>query len=222
MYFYIRLDDKRCYRRAADAEEFFYVWSESYLPTSTTEKLYGGGIAWDMRELKGECLLKLWKFKADPRSNRPYKRSVEVLGRINEFRTLPKASDSQAERFWNDVARHVSERGFVHQVFTFHVARPIDYPIVDQHAMRAYKCLCSSPPKVCPAPPAVWAECVTFDDFQKRYDPYLRFWHDLMQQLRLSPDNLEHCRRLDAAMRSFGMKLSKDYQPSDCYELDVA
>jgi hypothetical protein len=62
------------------------------------------------------------------------------LESFNEFRSLQEVSEEQFNEFWNlcqGLAREV-ERGFVIGAFLLHIARPLDYPMADQHALRAY------------------------------------------------------------------------------------
>jgi hypothetical protein len=69
--------------------------------------------------------------------NPKVQRVTKGLSRINAFR-----SDAIDESTYLDWATSMfpSRDAWVWRLFLVHLARPLEYPIVDQHVLRAYKC----------------------------------------------------------------------------------
>lgn len=61
----------------------------------------------------------------------------------------------------------------------------------------------------------VQPNCTSFEEFIKRYKPYQDFWFELMRQLDFSRSDVTHNRRLDMAIRNFGIWLLKDYRKNE-------
>lgn len=62
------------------------------------------------------------------------------VAKINEFRKLAEVTDEEFNRFWF-FSSTVIESGIVWKAFMLHISRPNDYPIVDQHVLRAWNFL---------------------------------------------------------------------------------
>jgi len=63
--------------------------------------------------------------------------TIKNLKKFNQFRGLTAVTDDDFNQFWSFISTIVKS-GLVWRVFLLHIARPIDYPIVDQHVLRAY------------------------------------------------------------------------------------
>lgn len=209
--FYVRIGEKR-YTRAS-YERFYSEWSKSYSPDD-----YENIIGWGETEINLDQLEKIWKWKSRQWYKRPYEQSRPMLDKFNEFR---KAQNPDLEPFWEEVAQQISRTGFIYQAFAVHIARPSDYPMVDQHVCRAYLCISSEPPRVVLKPRQLQPNCTSFDTFHKRYDPYRKCWFAMMKQLSLSQNNVADNRRLDTAIRNFGIKLLEDYRQPNEIRLQV-
>lgn len=211
MNFYVRIGEKR-YTKVS-CERFYSEWKKSYSPDD-----YENIIGWGKTEINLDQLEKIWKWKSPQWGKRFYERSRPMLDKFNEFR---KARNPNLETFWEEVAREVSRTGFIYQAFAVHIARPSDYPMVDQHVCRAYLCISSEPPHVFLKPRQLRQNCTSFDVFHERFDPYRKFWFAMMKQLALSQDNVADNRRLDTAIRNFGIKLLEDYRQPKEFGLQV-
>lgn len=71
------------------------------------------------------------------RSNPRVERVTENLARLNEFRA--KAIDESTFLDWA-TSMFPSRDAWVWRLFLGHLARPVEYPIVDQHVLRAFEC----------------------------------------------------------------------------------
>lgn len=63
--------------------------------------------------------------------------TIKNLKKFNQFRVLAAVTDEDFNQFWSFIST-VVKSGLVWRVFLLHIARPTDYPIVDQHVLRAY------------------------------------------------------------------------------------
>ncbi|HEX4377005.1 MAG TPA: hypothetical protein VHZ99_07635 [Steroidobacteraceae bacterium] len=126
-------------------------------------------------------------------ANEQVVRVLEELHRLNEFRR-----GEMDEKSFEAVTKQVFPSGFVWPLFLFHIARPWEWPIGDQHVFRAYTALfgVQSPE--------------TFADFRH----YRRSFSDLAGRLMLSAQsNAERSatvasnKRLDNALMAYGQFL---------------
>lgn len=215
--FYVRVDT--AVYRQVPPEVFCGEWIKSYPSDPKLEKKYEDNIKWNKAGLTLDQLESLWKWKSPQWSKQFSEQSRSMLNGVNEFRV---ASNPCLKTFWENVAQKISRTGFVYQAFAIHIARPTDYPIVDQHVLRAYICMSGNPPRVVLTPPETHTDCTSFDEFSRRYEPYRRFWFDVMAQLGLSQNILVDNRKLDRAIQAFGKQLREDYSPPNEFELRVA
>jgi hypothetical protein len=217
MHFYVRVGEG-CYTEVS-CERFYSEGIRSYSPDD-----YEDIIGWDkteFSELSPDQLKEIWRWKSSQWGEHYYKLSLPKLNEFNEFRRAQKPSLTDLRAFWEEVAKQVSRTGFIYQAFAVHIARPSDYPMVDQHVYRAYLCISSEPPRVVLEPPEVQPNCTSFYVFCKRYELYQEFWFAMMKQLGLSRNDVADNRRLDTAIRNFGIQLLKDYRQPNEIELRV-
>jgi len=211
MNFYIRIGDKR-YTKVS-CERFYSEWNKSY-----SQDDYENIIGWGETEINLDQLEKIWEWKSTQWGKRSFERSQPLLDKFNEFRNAQKPG---LEAFWEEVAQQVSRTGFIYQAFAVHIARPKDYPMIDQHVLRAYMCMSREPPSVVIVPPQMKTSCTSFGHFIRRYEPYQRFWFAILEQLDLSRDDVAENRRLDTAIRNFGIQLLEDYRQPNEIKLQV-
>lgn len=67
-------------------------------------------------------------------------RTKNEITKVNEFRRLSEVSEDKFEKFWSFLSTIVKS-GIVWKVFLLHISRPSDYPMVDQHVLRAWSFL---------------------------------------------------------------------------------
>jgi len=110
---------------------------------------------------------------------------------VNKFRQLSKVSDNEFEDFWSFISK-IIKSGIVWKVFLLHAARPDDYPIVDQHVLRAWKYLTEK---------RVQEPDQTLENYKK----YRAFFLDLAQQ------SGKDMRSIDQALMAFGQFLNSQF-----------
>ena len=127
--------------------EFVACWKEFYdevtYPTEEYEKnLNLGGFLTD----QNVAALLRWKLgflPVEERHELVNKLALKVskkLELLNQFRSLETVTKEQFLTFWEvclGLAREVN-RHFVIGTFLIHVARPLEYPMTDQHTLRAH------------------------------------------------------------------------------------
>ena len=120
--------------------EFISYWIQfynegKYPETVYEENLKKGGIL----EENNIIPLLEWK-RGNPLPKTQKQIAIKVirsLQRFNEFRLLKPRRDEDFEEFWNLIST-IIKKGLVWKAFLLHIARPDDYPMVDQHVLRAY------------------------------------------------------------------------------------
>lgn len=65
------------------------------------------------------------------------RRAEKELNRFRELRSQPEISPKDESDFWHTVSCIVKS-GTAWKAFLFHIARPSEYPILDQHVVRSY------------------------------------------------------------------------------------
>ncbi|MBA7593477.1 hypothetical protein ES703_00397 [subsurface metagenome] len=124
------------------AQEFVEFWQQFYhskIPDEVYQANLNAGA-----ELTRENVSLLWRWKNECYGSPLIKPTQAILEDINRFRKLEHVNGAKEREFWRLVASIT--HGIVWQVFVFHIARPQDYPIFDQHVMRAYLVLTTGSP----------------------------------------------------------------------------
>ena len=124
-------------------KDFISFWSQFYDEGKYPDSIYEQNLNRDgaLQEENVEPLLE-WK-NARPLSSAKKQIVLKInknLVKFNDFRQLSKVSDRDFQMFWNLVSG-IIRTGFVWKIFLFHIARPDDYPIVDQHVLRSWNFL---------------------------------------------------------------------------------
>lgn len=180
-------------------KEFVNYWKEFYdetkYPTAVYEQNLNIGGQLDHNNLK--ALLE-WKLAFIPSIQR-----VEVVNKLttwawmklksfNDFRSLETVLEEHFNEFWNlcqGIARK-AQRGFVIGAFLLHIARPMDYPILDQHVLRAYRFIQRG-------------EVVDPPQNLETYLGYKDFFDGFCKQTQSKP------RDVDKALMAFGKQLQR-------------
>lgn len=119
-----------------------------------------------------------------------------VLARLNALNAFRRCETSEDE-FLN-VVGSVFPQGLVWQIFLFHIAKPVEYPIADQHVFRAYG-LHSGRRR-----PTTWREYLHYKTY---FEKLVHAYH-----ADASPDvhSLVNIRKnLDGALMAFGQFLKR-------------
>lgn len=127
----------------------------------------------------------------------PNPRVARVLREIQSINRFRKADVSDLD--FKNVTQSVFPNGIIWQLFLFHIARPWEWPIADQHVFRSYSVLYSA------------AAPVNIDTFHT----YVRSFNDLADMFRycLGVNNndlanvVKANKRLDNALMAFGQFL---------------
>lgn len=175
--------------------EFVSFWERFYQAGKYSDSVYEINLnrGKDLREGNIKPLLE-WK-NGRPLSNRKQqivRRTVEHLSDLNDFRRPAQVTSTQQQRFWEVVSKIVMS-GVVWRVFLAHVARPDDYPILDQHVLRSFhylehgKLLRSIKPSL------------------EDYLLYVEFFRNLCQRNNTSQ------RQVDKALMAFGQFLNSQF-----------
>jgi len=117
------------------------------------------------------------------------------IAKINEFRQLPKVSDEEFDKFWFFISTIVKS-GIVWKVFLLHISRPGDYPIVDQHVLRAWSFLTKK----------------TVEEPEKTLENYKKYRLHFLELARQSGKDL---RDIDKALMAFGQFLKSQFFPNE-------
>ena len=117
------------------------------------------------------------------------------ITKINEFRQFAEVSDEEFEKFWSFIST-IIKSGIVWKVFLLHIARPSDYPIVDQHVLRAWSFLTKE---------KVEEPEKTLENYKK----YKSFFFGLATQCG------KDLRSVDRALMAFGQFLKSQFLPHE-------
>jgi hypothetical protein len=180
------------------AREFVDFWQPFYqskIPDEVYEaNLNLGG------ELSGENIGLLWRWKNERYGSPLIEPTLAILDDINAFRRLKNVDEPSERNFWHK-ASGISPM-IVWQVFLFHMARPHDYPIFDQHVMRAFFAL--SQGYIYRNPKEVGVPCRSYGRFGSAYSGYKDFFFHLVREAG-SPEP----KKVDRALWAFGRHLKR-------------
>lgn len=146
------------------------------------------------RELLDNNIEALWIWKDPMRGPKVAVRVKLILDKTNQFR---KGQITEAT-FW-EASSQVAGGGTVWQVFCFHIARPHEYPLFDQHTRRAHIYLTTGQVDKVLVPLSH-----SYKKFREHYQPYKDFF------LALLPQCCGNSRVLDRALWKFGKRLKED------------
>lgn len=110
---------------------------------------------------------------------------------LNKFRQTGPITEKEFKEIWNCISK-IIRYGFVWKVFLLHISRPTDYPIVDQHVLRAWNFLIKG---------KVEEPKQNLDNYEK----YRIFFFELAKQ------SGKDLRRVDKALMAFGQFLKSQF-----------
>ena len=138
-----------------------------------------------------------WK-NAKPLSKRKQAladRTKRQIAKFNKFRSLHEVSEPDFQGFWSFISTIISY-GIVWKVYLLHISRPNDFPIVDQHVLRAWNFLTKR---------RVEEPEQTLENYRR----YRFFFFELTKQSGKDP------RIVDRALMAFGQFLKSQFFPME-------
>jgi hypothetical protein len=186
---FLKFEAKHC-----GPEEFISYWAKFYdegkYPDSDYEKnLMRGG------KLEKSNIVPLLEWKngrpLSDKKRRIAQRIIRNLEKFNKFRFMEEVSEKDFRQFWDFTSRIV-ESGLVWRVYLFHIARPDDYPIIDQHVLRTYHFLTKG-------------EITEPKQLLETYLSYRDFFFELARK------SGKRYREVDKALMSFGQYLNSQF-----------
>ena len=185
--------------QTCSAIDFISFWSKCYNEGKYSDEDYEENL--NKRGLlttQNVQYLLEWK-NANPLSKRKQAladRIKDKVAKINEFRRSSKVTDVEFKKFWSFVSTIIGY-GIVWKVFLLHISRPNDYPIVDQHVLRAWNFLTKK---------RVEEPEQTLENYKK----YRVFFFELARQGR------KDLRSIDRALMAFGQFLKSQFFAHAC------
>jgi hypothetical protein len=182
--------------------QFVECWERYYDGDDIVEYLSELNIGNDLSEQNVTRLLR-WKDplrlthprKTDGGPNPRVIRVLEQLGKLNEFRN-GKLNASEFQSITNSLFPN----GIIWQLFLFHLARPAEWPIADQHVFRSYSVMFDA---AVPDSIATFSSYVkTFQELATRFRASVGI--DDTDQVSIIQAN----KRLDNALFAFGQFLA--------------
>lgn len=178
----------------ASPAEFVSTWARCYNLGKYKESDYDGAL-----NLKGELsanniqLLFEWKnnSKLSAKKQKIVNNAKAKISTLNAFRQLPNIADRDFDSFW-DFTYDLIDSGIVYRVFLAHISRPHDFPIVDQHVLRAWNFLLTN-------------RIEEPEQTKQAYLGYRQFVLDLQKQSGKS------LREVDIALMAFGQFLNSQF-----------
>jgi hypothetical protein len=113
------------------------------------------------------------------------------LQTLNDFRRVPNVTEAEFDSFWKFTCS-IIDSGIVYRIFLAHISRPDDFPMVDQHVLRAWNFLIKSKVK----------------EPEQTPDNYLKYREFVKEMSRQSGKTF---REIDKALMPFGQFLSSQF-----------
>jgi hypothetical protein len=185
----IILERKQCTLR-----EFIEFWSQLYDEGKYPDSIYEANLNKNGKLQKDNVIPLLeWK-NGQPLSKAKEKIALKIINNLqnfNNFRTLKIVNQQEFENFW-ELVSNIVKTGLVWKVYLLHIARPNDYPIVDQHVLRAYHYLTNG--KITEPPQTL-----------QTYNSYKNFFFKIVEESGKKP------REVDKALMTFGQFLASQF-----------
>ncbi|MFH2027898.1 MAG: hypothetical protein ABIJ08_02055 [Nanoarchaeota archaeon] len=170
--------------KESTTHEFIYFWSRQYLDGKYSEKYYEDNINKEFTELSLKQLLE-WKngMSLSPNKRKILDKSVLHIADLRNFRDrkvdkLPKLTN-----------------GLVWTIFFKHICRPEEFPMIDQHAYRAFLYIVHGIPQ----------KKIQGNDLIDKYDEFKEY------VFRLSNDHQIELRIIDKAFMAYGQFLKSQF-----------
>jgi len=188
-----------------DPLKFYQFWGEISPKTESLneQEKYFNNINLN-EELTDENIKELLQWKQQHFVKEYWKTLVKIKEDINNFRhrELSNRFGPEFFEFYNKIAP-ISTEGPIIIFFIIHIAKPLDYPIIDQHAIRAYIFLKEG---VIRSISALKKEDLAKNDFEF-FKCYVDFFMRLIAECRLPMNDINSHRNVDRALWSCGRYL---------------
>lgn len=175
--------------------DFISFWERFY---QDLDKKYENHIKHD-GSLEAIDIRHLLEWKNQSKLSRPKmkvaRKAENELNRFRELRSLPEITPKDESDFWETVSWMVKS-GTAWKAFLFHIARPSEYPILDQHVVRAYYYLTAGERKEIP-------KNATKEEYLELVTSYRTFFRNLKVVSGKSD------RQIDRALLCFGQFLKR-------------
>jgi len=180
------------------AQEFVEFWQQFY-QSKISDGVYQANL--NLRgDLSEENISLLWRWKNERYGLPLIEATKTILSDINAFRRLSHVEGPEERDFWQKAFR-VSP-WIVWQVFLFHMARPQDYPVFDQHVMRAFGALTRG--YIYRMPKETRLPCLKYENFCSSYSGYRSLFFRMVSEAS-SPEP----KSVDRALWAFGRHLKR-------------
>lgn len=119
-------------------QEFIKFWSQFYSDNQNfDEKFYYPYIS-NEGLLKDDFLKNLWRWKMQVHyNNSSNQRALKLMEENKEIIRNFSKSNPDFDDLYN-FSRKIFRSGIVYSIFLFHICKPEEYPIFDQHVFRAF------------------------------------------------------------------------------------
>lgn len=191
MFHLIILEKKSC-----KLKEFIEFWSRLYDKGKYPDSIYEANLNKNGKLQKDNIIPLLeWK-NGQPLSKAKKKiaqKIIDNLQKFNNFRALKSVSQEDFEQFW-EIVSSIVKTGLVWKVYLLHIARPNNYPIVDQHVLRAHHYLTTG--KIAEPSQTIQA-----------YFSYKNFF------FKIAKESCKEPREVDKALMTLGQYLASQFKP---------
>ena len=179
--------------KECEGGEFVAYWQQFYY-SKIDDRVYQANLNIG-QDLTPSNIEILWRWKNERYGIPMIAPTKRILPQINTFRKLSVVAKKAEQDFWQ--ITFTLSAGITWQAFLFHIARPEDYPILDQHVMRAFLCLTEG--YVYLNPRQISAPCRSYPRFCAIYYPYREFFFKLVKEASCSEP-----KAADRALWAFG------------------
>jgi len=181
-------------KKSCSLKEFIEFWAQFYDEGKYPDSIYKANLNINGK-LQKDNIIPLLEWKNGQPLSQAKKnianKVIKNLQKFNDFRVLKTVSKEDFKQFW-ELVSNIVKTGLVWKVYLFHIARPNDYPIVDQHVLRAHHYLTTG--KI--AEPQQTLET---------YNTYKNFFHKITKETGKEP------REVDKALMTFGQYLASQF-----------
>jgi len=173
-------------------KEFISYWGQFYNENKYPDNIYKKNLMKE-GEIQENNIVPLLEWKNGKRLSKRKKsiasNIIKNLQRFNQFRSKKEIKEEDFKKFW-DFISNIVKTGLVWRVFLLHIARPHDYPIVDQHVLRAYYFITHD-------------KMIEPKRSLETYFSYRNFFFKIVK------NSSRDCREVDKALMAFGQFLKK-------------
>jgi hypothetical protein len=120
-------------------QKFIKFWSQFYNDSQNLdEKLYYPYISDEGFLKKDDFLKNLWRWKMQVHyNNKSNQRALKLMEENKEIIRSFRNSRSSFDDLYNFSGK-IFRSGIIYSIFLFHICKPSEYPIFDQHVFRAF------------------------------------------------------------------------------------